>query len=207
RRPPSTEAHSGAPTTVRPPTTMKPAIITNSPCAKFTASVALYTSTNPSAISEYMRPISTPLDSSSSENCQSSMHGVPPGAGRRRLDVLDLHARLGRRRASILVGDRRGQLDLAASRVEGVDDPRVLLGHVAPPHLARARHLGVVGVEVLGQQEEPPDPCGIRQRRVALVDLLADQLPHLGLLAEVGVARVRQPATLRPVADRGHVHG
>ncbi len=36
-----TEIHSGIPSTVRPPTTTKPAIITNSPWAKFTASVAL----------------------------------------------------------------------------------------------------------------------------------------------------------------------
>ncbi len=40
-RAPATATGSGTPTTVRPPTTTKPAIITNSPWAKFTASVAL----------------------------------------------------------------------------------------------------------------------------------------------------------------------
>jgi len=37
----ATESHSGAPRTLSAPTTTKPAIITNSPWAKLTASVAL----------------------------------------------------------------------------------------------------------------------------------------------------------------------
>jgi hypothetical protein len=37
----TTATHSGMPHTARPPATTKPAIMTNSPWAKFTASVAL----------------------------------------------------------------------------------------------------------------------------------------------------------------------
>jgi hypothetical protein len=40
-RPTRTDTHSGAPATSSIPTTTMPAIITNSPWAKFTASVAL----------------------------------------------------------------------------------------------------------------------------------------------------------------------
>ena len=40
---------------------MKPLTITNSPCAKFTTSVALKIRTNPSAMSAYTQPVASPL--------------------------------------------------------------------------------------------------------------------------------------------------
>src|SRR5207244_1220635 len=81
---------------------------------------------NPSAINEYMSPIRTPLDSSSAPNCQSSIrgpHGLDPDAG------------VDRRLPPVLVGHRRRHLHVVPARVEGVDEHRVLLGDVAPPHL------------------------------------------------------------------------
>jgi len=71
--------------------------------------------------------------------------------------------------------------------------------------LPRAGDLRVVGVKVLGEQEKPADPRRRRQSRVGLRDLLADQRADLGLLGEVRVARVRQPAALGPAADRPEV--
>ena len=41
---------------------MKPLTMTNSPCAKFTTSVALKMRTNPSAISAYTQPVASPLN-------------------------------------------------------------------------------------------------------------------------------------------------
>src|SRR5919109_5005603 len=40
---------------------MKPLAITNSPCAKFTTSVALKIRTKPSAMSAYTQPVASPL--------------------------------------------------------------------------------------------------------------------------------------------------
>src|SRR5438552_12551069 len=40
---------------------MNPLAMTNSPCAKFTTSVALKIKTNPSAISAYTHPVASPL--------------------------------------------------------------------------------------------------------------------------------------------------
>src|SRR6267143_3724432 len=40
---------------------MKPLTITNSPCAKFTTSVALKIRTKPSAMSAYTQPVASPL--------------------------------------------------------------------------------------------------------------------------------------------------
>src|SRR6185436_21186711 len=99
-------------------------------------------------MSEYIRPTSTPLDIRSRKKPKSSDMG--DGS----LDVLDVNGGLQRALAAVLVGDGRAQLDVAAARVERVDDRRVLLGHVPPPDLAGARHLRVVGLQVLGQQQE-----------------------------------------------------
>ena len=41
---------------------MKPLTMTNSPCAKFTTSVALKMRTNPSAMSAYTQPVASPLN-------------------------------------------------------------------------------------------------------------------------------------------------
>src|SRR5262245_61623792 len=194
-------SHRGACITTRLPATTSPAIITNSPWAKFTASVALYTSTKPRAISAYISPIRIPFETSSRKNPKSSPTGGHP------LDVLDLYPGSDRRLPPVLVGHRGGQLHLVLAAVEGLDDLRVLLRDEAPPHLAGAGHLGVVGVEILGQEQEAPDPGGVGQRRVGLGDLLGDQAPDLRLLGEVHVARIGNAPALRPVPDGGDVDG
>src|SRR5213594_1797546 len=155
-----------------------------------------------SAMSEYIRPIRSPFDIKRQKKPRSSDTGH-----RRGVDVLDAHTRLHDGLTAVLVGDGGLQLDRAAARVERVDDRRVLLGHEAPPDFSRPRHLGVVGLEVLGEQEEAPDPCRLRQGLVALADLLADQVAHLGLQAQIGVARVGNPAPLGPVPDRVQIDG
>src|SRR5712692_9342456 len=120
-------------------------------------------------MSEYMSPISTPFDMSRKKKPRvSDMSGRP-------FHVLDPNLRLDVRLSAVLVRDGGSQVDLAQARVEGVDDRRVFLGHVPAPHLAGARHLGVVGLQVLGQEEEAPDLRGIRERLVALPDLLRDE--------------------------------
>src|SRR5712692_10571097 len=166
-------SHSGAFQTPRAAATRMPAIITNSPWAKFTASVALYTSTKPSAMSAYMSPMRSPLDISSRKNPKSS------DTGRRSFDVFDPDARFDVGLPAVLVGDARRQFDLVLASVERVDHGGVPLRHESPAHLAGARHLGVVRLEILGQEEEPPDLGGVRQCLVPLADLLADQLLHL----------------------------
>src|SRR6266478_7669997 len=109
-------------------------------------------------MSEYMSPISTPFDISRKKKPRVS------DMSRRPRHVLDLDARLDGRLAAVLVGDGGGQVDLVLTRVEGVDDGGVFLGDEAAPHLAGARHLGVVGLQILGQEEEAPDLRGIRER-------------------------------------------
>src|SRR6267143_1448341 len=146
--------------------------------------------------------ITGPFDISRKKKLRSSDMGRRPG-----VDVLDLHARLHDALPAVLVGDGGLQLDRVTARVERVDDRSVLLGHEASPHLARARHLGVVGLQILGEEQEAANPRRLRQGLVALADLLPDHSAHLGLLAEVGVARVWNPAALGPVPDRVQVDG
>src|SRR5262245_9326442 len=201
RRPSVMASHSGAPHTSRLAATTRPAIITNSPWAKFTASVALYTSTKPSAISAYISPMRTPFEIRSRRNPRSS------NTGGRSLHVLDPDVGLDDGLPAVLVGDRGGQQGLVLPAVERLDHRRVFVRDVAPAHLARPGHLCVVGLEVLGEEEEPPDLRRVRQRHVALPDLLPDQLPDLGLLGQVHVGRVGQPAALRPVAHGAEVDG
>src|ERR1700730_8922840 len=181
---------------------MKPANMTNSPWAKLMASVALYTSTKPSAISVYISPIITPLVISTSVNCQSrSSMGWFHQRRRRFVGAVDRHVRPNRRFASIFVGDVGDELDVALAAVERLDDRIVFLGDVAPPDLAGAGDLVVVGVELLVQQQEAPDPRRRRQAGVALADLVANQLPHLRVGAQILERGVADAAALRPLAD------
>src|SRR5262245_66306080 len=101
-------------------------------------------------MSAYISPVSTPLEISSRKKPKSSDMG--DGS----LDVLDVHGGLQRALAAVLVGDGGGELDVATPRVEGLDDRRVFLGDVTASHLAGARHLRVVGLQVLGQQQKAP---------------------------------------------------
>src|SRR2546426_2043693 len=147
-------------------------------------------------MSAYISPTRMPLESSRRKKPRSS------DTGGRSLDVLDPDTRLESGLATVLVGDGRGQLDLVLARVERVDHRSVFLGDEAPPHLARACDLGIVRLQVLGEEQEAPDAGGLGQRRVPLGDLLADQLADLGLLAQVHVARAGGAPPLRTVADR-----
>src|SRR6185295_11003199 len=127
-RPRLIDNHNGAFQMSRAAATRMPAIITNSPWAKLTASVALYTSTKPSAISAYMSPMRMPLDIKSRKKPKSS--DTSGGS----LHVLDPDARLDGSLAAVLVRDRRGELDLVLAAVERADHPRILARHVEAPH-------------------------------------------------------------------------
>src|SRR2546430_15573474 len=78
------------------------------------------------------------------------------------------------------------------------------------PYTTLFRSLLVVGIQLLVEDQEFADP-GPAQRLVlgeAPVHppyLLVDQVVDLGLLGEVGVARVRDVSALRPVPDRGEI--
>src|SRR5258705_9486553 len=120
-------------------------------------------------MSAYISPVNTPLDISRRKKPKSSdMSGHS-------LYVLDLDGGPKRALTAVLVGDGGGQLDGVAARVEGLDDGCVLLRHVLAPDLARASHLGIVGLEILGEQQEAPDLLRLRQGLVAPADLVADQ--------------------------------
>src|SRR5690606_9137218 len=92
------------------------------------------------------------------------------------------------------------------AREAGVDQHAVLLGDEGAPHLAGARELVVVRVQLLVQDQEAGDLRGgqlgvARQVGVDLLDTLAHQLVDLVLASQVGVAGVGQAAALGPVAD------
>src|SRR5688572_21560742 len=144
-----------------------------------------------------------------------SFRFMPPAFSCRRLrgqgreGLRRVHAELGAHEAGAAVLEAHLRLDHAAlhARVEGVHDGGVLLADEAAAHLARARELAVVGVELLVQDHEAvdlaPRELGIvRQVGVHLPDAVADQLDHLRLGGEVGVARVGDAAALGPVTHR-----
>src|SRR5262249_54576542 len=124
--------------------------------------------------------------------------------------VLDPDVRADHSRAAVLVGHLRLDLGAVAVAVERVDQCRVLPGHVASTDLARPRDLLVVRIELLVQDEEPPDLRGLQllvllEAAVHALDLAADEVVDLGLLAEIGVARIGNPPALCPVPDGGEV--
>src|SRR5713101_2898165 len=199
--PSPTASQSGAPQTPSAAATRIPAIITNSPWAKFTASVALYTRTKPRAMSAYISPMRIPLDIRSRKNPNSS------DTAARSFHVLDVDAGLDGGLPAILVSDGGGQLDRLLASVQRIDHGSVPLGHESPAHLAGARHLRVVRLEVLRQQEEATELRGVGQGLVSRADLLPDQVSHLRLLGQIHVRGVREAATLGPVPYRAEVDG
>src|SRR5438309_4704078 len=104
------------------------------------------------------------------------------------------------------------RLDEAArlARVEGIDQRGVFLADMAAAHLARARELAVVGVELLLQYEETLD-LRVAERGIGgevavhFFHALAHQLVDRRLRGEVGVAGIGQVALLGPVGHRLHV--
>src|SRR5882762_8397068 len=126
---------------------------------------------------------------------------------------LRLHdSQVGRHSTRAAVLEAHLRLDEAARlvRVEGIDQHGVFLGDVAAAHLARARELAVVGVELLLQYEETVD-LRVAQRRVGskvavhLFHAFAHQLVDRWLRGEVGVTGIGQVALLGPVGHGLHV--
>ena len=113
-------------------------------------------------------------------------------------------------RPTVLELDERLDVLDVASCVQRVDQHRVLLGDEAATHLARARQLVVVGIELLVQDQEPLHlrigETGLAgELGIHLLDAAADQLVHGGLRRKIGVAGVGNAAPLGPVADRADV--
>src|SRR5437667_867266 len=110
----------------------------------------------------------------------------------------------------VLVRDLRVDLHVGAPAVEGADELGVFLRDVPAAHLARAGDLLVVRVELLVEDEEladlrAPQHLVLEEAPVHARHLPVDQLVDLGLLTEVGVARIGNPPALRPVPDGGEV--
>src|SRR5579883_1772509 len=103
-------------------------------------------------------------------------------------------------------------LDLAGAgvAVERLDEGRVFLGDEAPPDLAGAGQLAVIGVELLAQDEEAAD-LRAGQHRVARelaidrLDMAADEVVNLGLGRELAIARIGEALPLGPVADGAEI--
>src|SRR6476646_10645322 len=105
--------------------------------------------------------------------------------------------------------ERLDVLDRTAG-VERIDQHAVFFGDESAPHLARARQLVVVGIELLVQDQEAAhlrigEARLARELRVHLLDAAADQRVDLGLRGKIGVAGIGNAAALRPVAHRSEV--
>src|SRR5215207_1638907 len=168
-------------------------------------------STKPSAINEYMSPIDAPLMSSANANSSSS-----PIAGSRsrsfqgasgRCRAMDGDGGIERAPAAIFERDLHAQLNLLGVAVECFDDLGILLGDEVAANLAGARHLGVVGFELLVDKQDPAHAYRVRKRQVDLCDLVEDETGDLGLAAEIHEAGVGKAAPLCPIADRAQVDG
>src|SRR5713226_3487307 len=91
------------------------------------------------------------------------------------------------------------------SIVEGGDDGRILLIDEPATDLPGSRDLGGVGIQLLVQDGKAPDALRGRQGVIGATDLLVDQLIGGGILGKVGIARIADAASLRPVAHDLHV--
>src|SRR3989454_10667254 len=137
--------------------------------------------------------------------------GRPPGGGGREgLGVGDLQIGGDLAGTPVLVAHLSLDMHGLAAVVKGGDQRGVLFADVAPAHLARARELLVVGVELLVQDDEAVDlrisDLGfLREVGIHLLDALADQRVDLLARGEIDVAGIRQVALFRPVAHRLHV--
>src|SRR5438552_8408267 len=148
----------------------------------------------------------------------TSSKGPPPAPGvttstsprSRFRDAFDADVGPDRPGAAVLVGHPGLDLGVVALAVEGLDEGLVLARDVAAADLAGSGDLLVVRVQLLVQDQEPPDLRGLQQlvllqTPVDPLHLVAKQLVHLGLLAQVGVARIGNPPELIPVPDRAEV--
>src|ERR1700676_5660509 len=87
------------------------------------------------------------------------------GGDRHGLGVADLEVGLERALAAVLEGDLGRDLRALAARIERVDQRLESLADEAPAHLAGARELAVIRVELLVQDQEPVD-LGAREVRL-----------------------------------------
>src|SRR5581483_8511561 len=99
---------------------------------------------------------------------------------------------------AVLVGHHALDLDLGRTVGQGVDDRRVALVDDAAAHLAGAGDLVVVGVELLVEEHEAPDPHALGQILVGPGDLLGQEFADLPLAGQVGVGRVAEATVLGP---------
>src|SRR5437762_11346911 len=115
----------------------------------------------------------------------TSSKGPPPAPGlttstspcrHLREDVLDTDVGPDRTRAAVLVGHLGLDLGAVALAVERLDEGLVLARDVAAAHLAGPGDLLVVRIELLVQDQEPPDLRGLQQR--VLLETPVDSL-HL----------------------------
>src|SRR5918997_4340530 len=149
--------------------------------------------TNPRAASARIAPFDRPLivswmnvsTASSTPGEEASALGRPGGRGT--VHGLDGERHVALDPRSVLVGDRRADGHVAAVAVERRDDGRIALADHAAPHLARARQLLVVGVELLVQEHEALHADALRQIPVRARYVLCDQLVDLRFLCEVRV--------------------
>ena len=95
---------------------------------------------------------------------------APPPAG---THVADRHLGPDHAGAAVLEGHLRLDRNAVPARVQRLDQFAVALVDHAAAHLARARELAVVGVQLLVEQQETGDLLRRRQRRVDLLDLAA----------------------------------
>src|SRR3954464_6956023 len=136
--------------------------------------------------------------------------GAPRCHGRESSCFGDLQVGRDLARAAVLVAHLRLDMHALAAVVQRGDERRVLFSDEAPAHLARARQLLVVGIELLVQDEEAMDlrvgDLGLlRQIGVHLLDALAHQRAYLVVRGKVDVAGIGEVALLGPVGDRLHV--
>jgi hypothetical protein len=89
--------------------------------------------------------------------------------------------------------------------VQSLDDVRVALRDDAAPNLARTRHLGVVGVQLLVEEHESLHARSSRQSCIGAPDLVGDESIDLRFLGEVRVGRIGDIVVFRPFADVRHI--
>src|SRR5262245_59668044 len=122
-----------------------------------------------SATNAYIIPTSNPLMSNSRKNSISTLlkrasracpHPSYVSGSRfghvHLVDRLDSQDVFDLGLPAILVGDDRLDLDLGPLIVEGCDDILILLGDIAASDLAGARHLLIIGIQLLVKQHVYP---------------------------------------------------
>src|SRR3954468_17134287 len=127
-----------------------------------------------------------------------------------KLHIPDIHPRRDDALAAVLERDLGGDVGLARSIVERLDQRGVALGDEAASHFLRTGQFAVVSVQFLVQNEEAldlrPAHAGLRrQRAVHRVHVLRDHVVYERMAGEFLVGGVGDAVALGPVADRHKV--